>query len=486
MTKRVRSLRQRLFVLIITPLLFVAVLLGIWRFMVAHSTAEALFDRGLLAAALAISRDVAISEGDALSPRTRSLISNAGGGEVFYHVTGPGGIYVTGYAYPPAWTSSSGPSDPEYRVAEYRGEPVRVVRMSETTTIGNMTGQTVVTVWQRMADRNAFALALARRAFLLIGGLMATLTLVVWFGVRWGLHPLHDLQAAIERRTPDDLSLIRRPVPKEVSGIVGTLNRLFGQVDQSFRAHQAFISDASHQLRNPAAALLSLAESLPGALDAEERQRRQNALIAAARKFARLAEQLLSMERLRYGYELPQVTFDPVIMAEEVCQDHAPFALERDIEFSFSKRIDPGQTRLKGDQILLSEALGNLIDNALEHGGAQLTQITLSIDSRGGRVRFVVSDNGSGVPIDRISTALSRFGQLQPGSGSGLGLAIVDEVVRLHGGDVLFEPRERGTCIVLSLPPADELGGACEGASHPQEKRPRARRANTGERDSRD
>ncbi|CAN0588919.1 unnamed protein product, partial [Ectocarpus sp. 12 AP-2014] len=182
------------------------------------------------------------------------------------------------------------------RLATYRGEGVRVLRMAETTTIGTMTGLTVVTVWQRLADRDAFAASLAWRAFALIGGLMATLALVVWFGVQWGLRPLNDLQEAIEQRTPDDLGLIRRPVPKEVTGIVSTLNRLFQQLDHSIQSHQAFISDAAHQLRNPASALLSLAETLPGVTDPKERRRRERALIGAARKSARLAEQLLSME----------------------------------------------------------------------------------------------------------------------------------------------------------------------------------------------
>ena len=86
------TLRFRLFVLILTPLLIVSLFLGYWRFSVAQQTANELFDRGLLSTALAISRDVASSEGDALSPSTRDLLTDASGGEVFYHATGPGDI----------------------------------------------------------------------------------------------------------------------------------------------------------------------------------------------------------------------------------------------------------------------------------------------------------------------------------------------------------------------------------------------------------
>ena len=72
------SLRSRLFMLILPPLLLLSIVLGFWRFEVAQRTSETLFDRSLLAAALAISRDVAISGGDALSPSTRDFVSDAG------------------------------------------------------------------------------------------------------------------------------------------------------------------------------------------------------------------------------------------------------------------------------------------------------------------------------------------------------------------------------------------------------------------------
>ena len=88
-----------------------------------------------------------------------------------------------------------------------------------------------------------------------MGILLATLAIVVWFGVARGLRPLLDLQGAIDLRSPDDLSEIKRPVPVEVQGVVKTLNRLFGQVENSINAYQVFISEAAHQLRNPAAAV---------------------------------------------------------------------------------------------------------------------------------------------------------------------------------------------------------------------------------------
>ncbi|WP_022706391.1 sensor histidine kinase [Paracoccus zeaxanthinifaciens] len=457
------SLRLRLFLLILSPLLVASVLLGIWRYQVARDTSDLLFDRGLLAAALAISRDVAISEGDALSPATRSVISDAGGGEVFYHVTGPGGIYVTGYAYPPSWrVPDAVDGRPQYAVATYRGEPVRILRMSETTTIDNLTGQTVVTVWQRMSDRYAFARQLSYRAAVLIGALMATLAVVVWFGVQRGLSPLRGLRDAIERRSPDDLTPIRRPVPSEVRGVVATLNRLFGQVQDSIQAHQAFISDAAHQLRNPAAALLSLAETLPHARDPEERHRRQQELIAAARRSATLAEKLLSMERLRYGGMSGRQAIDLNAVAEEAASDLAPLILSRDLALSFDAA---GPLPVMADPVLVGEAIRNLIDNAIQHGGPTMTAIAVTLSRTGDAARVTVSDDGRGLSPEDLELAFRRFGQVRSGQGSGLGLSIVRQVAEAHGGQVDARASEGGGCFSLTLPLAGRSSPYPDGRS---------------------
>ncbi|WGW04128.1 sensor histidine kinase [Tropicibacter oceani] len=447
---RVFSLRLRLVLVILPPLLLLSVLLGLWRLNAAERTSEELFDRSLLAAALAVSRDVAISGGDALLPSTRGFISDAGSGEIFYHVTGPGGIYVTGYAYPPRPETQTQTGEPAYFHADYRGEPMRVLRMAETHTIGNLTGETIVTVWQRVSDRRAFARELALRAAVLIAGLMLALALVIWFGVQIGLRPLDDLQEAIRKRSPDDLGRIRRPVPKEVAGIVSTLNRLFGQVKDSIDAHQAFISDAAHQLRNPASALLALAESLPGVKDPAERETRQRDLIHAARRSARLADQLLSLERLRYDTAGKQTVFDLNEIIDEACRTLAPVVLSRDIGFGFERALQA--LPVLGDPVLMGEALTNLVENALHHGGPGMTRITVSTALQDGQVLLTVQDDGIGIPPDQADTAFRRFSQLRNGEGTGLGLAIVEQVARRHGGTAGLLAVERGTVLRLVLP----------------------------------
>ncbi|MEY8830864.1 sensor histidine kinase [Sedimentitalea sp. XS_ASV28] len=335
-------------------------------------------------------------------------------------------------------------------LANYRGDRVRVLRLSELTTIDNLTGETVVTVWQRASDRHAFALTLARRTLAIMGALMAVLAVVVWFGVQLGLRRLRGLQDAIEQRSPDDLSRIKRPVQSEVSGIVETLNGLLKQVEDSIQAHQAFISDAAHQLRNPTAAMLSLAETLPDVQEPEQRLVREQELIASARATARLAESLLSLERLRYdGLRTPEL-IELNQVAERVCSDVGPEILSRNIDFEFD--ATPERLPVIGDAVLLGEAMTNLIDNALRHGGPHLSRISVRTRRDDRAAHLIIEDDGCGLPLNKVELAFRRFSQLESGEGSGLGLSIVEEILKSHGGCVRVNAVEQGTSILLGIP----------------------------------
>lgn len=96
-----QSLRLRLTLIILLPLLLIGIIVGLWQVDRTKATAQDLFDRSLLITALAIVGDVTRSGGDALSLETRDLLGDTSGGAVFYHVYAPDGVFVTGYALPP-------------------------------------------------------------------------------------------------------------------------------------------------------------------------------------------------------------------------------------------------------------------------------------------------------------------------------------------------------------------------------------------------
>lgn len=453
MTARSISLRSRLALLILTPLVVISVIAGVWRYDAARGTAEDLFDRTLLASALAISRDVAVSGGDALSGVTRDLMRDASGGPVFYHVYAPDGVFITGYATPPVPPVGLDIPDntPVFYRAYYLGQDVRVVRLREYAEIEGISGIATVTAWQNVDARNSFARELAVKAAVLMLVLIATVGAVVWFGINLGLKPLTDLRAAISRRSPDDLGLIKREVPKELKGIVATLNGLLGQISDEMESKDAFISNAAHQLRNPIAGVLSMAEAVQSAPSAAETKARTDDLVQAARHTSRLATQMLSFERAKSrSKEMTDETVDLNSLVKAVADRNAPRILNREIELEFTP--SPAPLTIRCDAVLLSEAIENLIDNALVHGGDALSAIRITVSDAGTDACITVRDDGVGIVAEDRDTVFERFSQATPGTGSGLGLSIVEVVARNMGGRAMIDDVPKGASLTIRVP----------------------------------
>jgi len=447
---------MRLTLIILLPLLAIAIAAGLWQLDNARRTAGDVFDRSLLSTAIATANDVAISGGDALSTRTRDILSDTSGGRVYYHVYGPDGVIVAGYATPPVGIPKPDAEErgPVFFAATYLGRPVRGVRLQNAAQIDGFSGIFTTTVWQDTDVRSAFVRDLLLRSLITICGLIASLALVVWFGVRMGLSPLLDLQSAIKLRSSDELSPIRRAVPVEVKGIVETLNSLFSQVSRSMTAQGDFISNAAHQLRNPIAGVLSLAEAVHSAPNEGEAKRRSEALLRSARETAELTEKLLTYERAK--------NISPDSHHEVVSLDKS---LPDWIDDFHQKAGDRAEVRLQierdvgainADSTMLREALRNLVDNALRHGGPALSKIDISASRQNGHAVLSVRDNGQGIAPDDIQTATERFSQLSPTAGSGLGLPIVEAVATSHGGGFEIHALDPGLEVKIAIPSVAE------------------------------
>ena len=445
------SLRARLTGIILLPLMAVAILAGFWQVENARRTAADVFDRSLLSAALAVANDVTLSGGDALSLQTEAILGDTSGGRVFYHVYAPDGVIVAGYATPPVGIPAVGvaPGEPRYFDGQYQGRTVSGVRLQTRTEIDDFSGIFTTTVWQDATVRAAFVNQLVERSLITIAGLIASVALIVWFGVRIGLRPLLDLQDAIEQRSSEELRAIRRPVPEEVQGIVARLNGLFDQVSRSMSAQNEFISNAAHQLRNPIAGVLSLAEAVKTAPSFDAAMERSADLLDAAKETADLSQKLLTLERAK--------SLSPVSMHEQIdltasLRHWQPGFAQAAAPITVTLSLPEGLGLVTADPTMLREALGNLVDNAVRHGGPSLTDIEITAERRPGVVALSVQDNGRGIPAERIDAVQDRFTQLGTGAGSGLGLPIVNAIAEAHGGVLDIATRDRGAQITLELP----------------------------------
>ena len=449
------SLRTRLILIILTPLMLISLGLGSLAFSDAQDRANDRFDRSLLSTALAISRDTALSGGDALSTSTRDLLRDTSGGPVFYHVYAPNGFYVTGYATPPV------PPDPSaihgqrqvYFYATYRGAPVRVLRFVEPMAIDGLTGNFTFTVWQDISLRDSFVRDSTSRTFGLIAVIIAAVAMIVWFGVRLGLRPLLDLQDAIAQRTPQELHAIKRPVPAEVTGVVQTLNGLLSELRTTLRTKDEFISSAAHQLRNPIAGVLAMSEAVHSAKTMKDVRERTEDLISAARRSSALANNLLAYERARTPKkisELPIISINPLV--EDFIASLSGRADKQGVSLVFERSEE--EANVQADPVLLREGLMNLFDNALVHGGECLSIIAAKTLVTERDVLIEVSDNGIGIAHDKVEIAMARFGQVSQSNGTGLGLPISMAVVESFGGDMSVTSMQSGLCVTMRLPRA--------------------------------
>jgi two-component system sensor histidine kinase TctE len=280
------SLRARLFVLIVPPLVAVACFAAIARYEMAERMSERLYDNTLLTVALTISRDVTLSDGDLLATQLLDALTAALGDPVQYRVTGPDGRFVTGYSDPPQRPGSvqATRGAPVFYDTVVQGSRVRAVTLSEFLSEPQFGGWVTVDVWQTVHQRDALSLELLLQAAALMAAVVLAAALLVWFGITLGLRPLLHLRDAVALRSPDDLGPIRRPVPREAESLVAAMNALFVRLSDAFALRDAFISDAAHQLRNPVAAIQAEAEAATTAPDEASLRARVAALADTARR----------------------------------------------------------------------------------------------------------------------------------------------------------------------------------------------------------
>jgi signal transduction histidine kinase len=113
----------------------------------------------------------------------------------------------------------------------------------------------------------------------------------------------------------------------------------------------------------------------------------------------------------------------------------------------------PDEVRVRADEVRLSQALDNLLDNAVRHGAPPLA---VSAQVHDDEVELRVTDAGPGVPVELVHRLFDRFATAGPTSGTGLGLYLVREIARGHHGEAVYQPPDDGspTSFIIRFPVA--------------------------------
>jgi signal transduction histidine kinase len=249
---------------------------------------------------------------------------------------------------------------------------------------------------------------------------------------RWVTRPLDHLERAADAVGSGDLAA-RAAIegPPEVRRLAETFNAMASELDVLLRSQDAFVSDASHQLRTPLTALRLRLESLERDVTDSGREDLRGALREVERLSA-LVDGLLTLARADRADSAPaSIALGPLV-AERV-EAWSALAAESDVRLN---------VELDGDVVALAtpghveQVLDNLLANAIDASPVDAT-ITVSARADDGWVELHVIDEGHGLTETEQSRAFDRFWQAYEGrDGFGLGLAIVRRLTTADGGDV--------------------------------------------------
>jgi len=337
----------------------------------------------------------------------------------------------------------------------------RSLRMASVAVTGDEPGDIIViSVAQTLRERHALAREILVGVLPIVLGLITLVLILVWFGVRRGLHLFDPLTRHLASRRTRDLSpLDQSIVPVEIRPLSHTVDLLFARLRGLLELQDRFIADAAHQLRTPLAGLRLQAER---ALADPSPDSVREALIHVERLSAgagRAAGQLLALARTQSNVDDPPLApVDLARLAREHVAESVPRALAANIDLGYAG--PNADAMVAGDGVMLREALVNLVDNALNYVGAN-GSVTVEVARELRTVSLSVEDDGPGVGEEWWPRLGERFFRA-PGTareGSGLGLAIVRRIAERHRAALVFAHGHegKGLRVTLRFPALDEL-----------------------------
>jgi two-component system sensor histidine kinase TctE len=330
------------------------------------------------------------------------------------------------------------------------GRPVRIVTYRTT----QRDGGSLVVIAETLEARRAAANQALHAAMGTNLAIVIAVLLVVTFGVRLALRPLHALGRQVSLHDTDTLQPLRTDaVPLEVRPLVDGFNLLIERLRATTQAQQAFLNTSAHQLRTPLAGLQAQLDLLVDETEATRQAQRLDRIRAAVLRLTRLTHQMLALARTdartqatpRLAPGNSSQPVDLVDLLQELAAQQLDAALARQVDLG----IETAPVRVEGERWMLREMVGNLLDNALQHAPPH-SAVTLRCGSGlspDERAVIEVEDAGPGIPLAQRERVFERFVRLDEtvGNGSGLGLAIVREVAEAHGARVSIREGSDGT-----------------------------------------
>jgi signal transduction histidine kinase len=313
----------------------------------------------------------------------------------------------------------------------------------------------------REAERLVNSEILGKLRFYMFGALGALF--VASLGVGWVvagrvLAPIGRITSVARDIQATDLSRrIRLPGPDEdeLKELADTFDAMLARLDAAFAAQRQFVTDASHELRNPLAIIRTNADVALTDPDASPDELRQTIATVkrAGDRMSLLVDDLLALARRQE----PTLEHEPVDLGATVAEASDDFVVPAETrDIVLDRAIAPGVV-VTGDREALKRVVANLLDNAVRLAPAG-SRIRLATGSEGNQAWIAVADEGPGISLEDQAHVFDRFwradkARARSDGGTGLGLAIVRQIVESHGGEVRLHSKVGvGSSFVVWLP----------------------------------
>ena len=298
-----------------------------------------------------------------------------------------------------------------------------------------------------------------------------SLALVIVLGLLGGFFVSRRILSRIDAMTGTAQTIMagdlsgRLPVAgtgDELDRLADNVNAMLERIEALMRGLKEVSDNIAHDLKTPLTRLRNRCEQALRSATGEASYRAAlDATIAESDDLIRTFDALLMIARAESGQARENMTeFDASEIARDVGELYEPVADEKGIAL----KIDaPEAAPVRGNRELVSQALANLIDNAIKYAGPNgkvngvPAEIVVRAGDDGERITLSVADRGPGIPDADRGRVVERFVRLEQSRsepGSGLGLSLASAVARLHGGELKLEDNHPGLRTTIALPRA--------------------------------
>lgn len=274
--------------------------------------------------------------------------------------------------------------------------------------------------------------------------------------------PIIDINRSAKKLASGDYDLeLPQNSYLEIEELNETMKSTSQDLKKADRAKEELIANISHDLRTPLTMITGYAEvvrDLPG----EDTQENIQVIIDEAARLTRLVNDIMAISHISTHTELTKQRFNITKLTGEIIQRCAKLTEADGFVFEFEAQE---QLEVLGDEIKLSQAIYNLIGNAISHSGADkkiiIRQETITKNQKQ-QVKITIIDNGPGIAPEHIDDIWERYYKvdkthIRSSVGSGLGLSIVKNVIEAHGGSTgVNSELGKGSQFWIMLPQAND------------------------------